>query len=1207
MKVTKIDGLSHKKFEDEGKLVKNEDIDQKNKMKERLEKLKEIKLGNYIKNPNNVRNKDKKAENETKTRRKELKEYFSEITLRKENEKYVLLKGKKLKEIKNNIKDSDIKAKDNQKEIFDVLKRILELNLKANDQEERISFDSNSLKRTFAKEFGKKESQIKVIEKSLKKNKADCKKEIVEIENEKIETVRGENKRNRVYEYYKNPERRDSFKKNIKEAFKKLYKKEDISKFEKLINRDKKELHKFNKNDKNTIKNNKKEEFEEILEKKDLKSKVRELYRNEIIKKNCDDFSKRNKEGISVLYSQIKDAVEKGEKFDEFEKRIKLKELTKSQIFYKYFLENENLDDENIKNIFCHFVEIEVNDLLKTTIYKVDKIYKEKIDRIFDYNKLKNLVVNKLENKLDNYIRNCGKYNYHMEIGNIATSDLNMKKRQTEAFLRSIIGVSSFAYFSLRNILKTENKNDITLNFEGKTKDGKYIPGEIDKVYEDGRECIVKNNVKMFYGIDIDMDDKKKVEDFFNNIKEAIVNIRHNIVHYKMNINSENIFAFSEIEPSELTGDIFKREIDARELKLKVFRQLNSAGVFDYWKDEIIKKYLENVKIKLTNKNIPFVPAFSKLYNRIENLKGDNALKLGQNIIIPKRKEAKDSQLYLLKNIYYGEFIEKFVNDNENFVEIVKEIIEINKTAGTNEKTKFYKLEKFEMLSAETPTKYLEKLQSLHKINYDKEKVEESKDVYVDFVQKIFLKGFINYLQNSNILRSLNLLKLDKDEVITAKKSFYDEKLKKWEKLGSNLSELPTNIDEFVKKVKVDEIKYSERMSIFYLLLKLLNHKELTSLRGNLEKYESMNKNNIYEEELKIINLVNLDNNKVQTNFELEVDEVGKFLNTATPIKNIMQLNNFSDIYSDGQNVIKHRSFYNLKKYSVLDLIAEIVGRGNTKIKKEEIKKYKNLQNELEKKDFYKIQENIHKKYNKNPVTIKNPQNKKDLEDYDNAIRKIEEYTQMKNKLEFNDLNLLQSIMFRILHRMAGYTSIWERDLQFKLRGEYPEKSTEISEMFTGRIINNYKNFIKELKETNKSLKKPSKSEKENKKGMYIRNYIAHFNYIPYAELSILEILERLRALLSYDRKLKNAVMKSVTDILKEYGFEVEFKISHPEEINQNNNEIVETIEVKKVESVKIEHLKNAKFKKDKKLITKKNSEELCKLVKVMLEYKKPE
>lgn len=49
MKVTKIDGLSHKKFEDEGKLVKIEDASQKNETLERLENLKGIKLGNYIK------------------------------------------------------------------------------------------------------------------------------------------------------------------------------------------------------------------------------------------------------------------------------------------------------------------------------------------------------------------------------------------------------------------------------------------------------------------------------------------------------------------------------------------------------------------------------------------------------------------------------------------------------------------------------------------------------------------------------------------------------------------------------------------------------------------------------------------------------------------------------------------------------------------------------------------------------------------------------------------------------------------------------------------------------------------------------------------------------------------------------------------------------------------------------------------------------
>ena len=102
-------------------------------------------------------------------------------------------------------------------------------------------------------------------------------------------------------------------------------------------------------------------------------------------------------------------------------------------------------------------------------------------------------------------------------------------------------------------------------------------------------------------------------------------------------------------------------------------------------------------------------------------MKGWNALKLGNNINIPKRKEAKDSQIYLLKNIYYGEFVEKFVNDNKNFEKIVKEIIEINRGAGTNKRTGFYKLEKFETLKANTPTEYLEKLQSLNKISYDKE------------------------------------------------------------------------------------------------------------------------------------------------------------------------------------------------------------------------------------------------------------------------------------------------------------------------------------------------------------------------------------------------------------------------------------------------------------------------------------------------------
>lgn len=1187
MKVTKIDGISHKKFEDEGKLVRfTGNFNIKNEMKERLEKLKELKLSNYIKNPENVKNKDKNKEEETKSRRKNLKKYFSEIILRKKEEKYLLKKTRKFKDITEEINYDDIKKGENQQKIFDVLKELLEQRINENDKEEILNFDSVKLKEAFGEDFIKKESKIKAIEESLEKNRADYRKEFIEIENHKYGNVKGKNKRSRIYEYYKKSENHKKFEDNIREAFEKLYTEENIKKLYSKI--------------------------EEVLKKTHLKSIVREFYKNEIIGES--EFSKKNGDGISILYNQIKDSIKKEENFIEFIENIgnlELKDLTKSQIFYKYFLENEELNDENIKFVFCYFVEIEVSDLLKGNIYKASKIYENKIKNIFEYGKLKNLIVYKLENKLNNYVRNCGKYNYHMENGDIATSDINMRNRQTEAFLRSMIGVSSFGYFSLRNILGVndddfyETEEDLTKAKEDITIK-KTFEEVVDKSFEKKGIHNIKENLKMFYGNSFDKADEEELKQFFVNMLNAITSIRHRVVHYNMNTNSENIFNFSDIEVSRLLKSIFEKETDKRELKLKIFRQLNSAGVFDYWENWKIKKYLENIKFEFVNKNILFVPSFTKLYNRIDDLKAGNALKLGNHIIIPKRKEARDSQIYLLKNIYYGEFVEKFVNNNDNFEKIFREIIKINKNAGTNTETKFYKLEKFETLKANTPTEYLEKLQSLHKISYDKEKIEEDKDVYVDFVQKIFLKGFVNYLKKLDSLKSLNLLNLKKDEVITDKKSFYDEKLKLWENSGSNLSKMPEEIYNYIKKIKINKINYSDRMSIFYLLLKLIDYRELTNLRGNLEKYESMNKNEIYSEELTIINLVNLDNNKVRTNFSLEAEDIGKFLKSSIPIKNVAQLNNFSKIFADGENVIKHRSFYNIKKYGILDLLEKMIARADLKISKEEIKKYNNLQVELKRNDFYKIQEEIHKKYNQNPFSIKKIENKKDFEKYKKVIEKIQDYTQLKNKIEFNDLNLLQSLIFRILHRLAGYTSLWERDLQFKLKGEFPEDKY-IDEIFSfdnnknekykdGSIVFKYADFLieKEEEKLGEVLKKNKRNKRKKeiveKDGLEIRNYIAHFNYLPNAEKSILEILEELRELLKHDRKLKNAVMKSIKDIFKEYGFIVEFTISH----TKNGKKI----KVCSVKSEKIKHLKNNE------LITTRNSKDLCELVKIMLEYK---
>ena len=456
-----------------------------------------------------------------------------------------------------------------------------------------------------------------------------------------------------------------------------------------------------------------------------------------------------------------------------------------------------------------------------------------------------------------------------------------------------------------------------------------------------------------------------------------------------------------------------------------------------------------------------------------------------------------------------------------------------------------------------------------------------------------------NNNDNNDIFSKIKIKKDNKEK--------YDKILKNYEKYNRN-KEIPHEINEFVREIKLGKIlKYTESLNMFYLILKLLNHKELTNLKGSLEKYQSANKEEAFSDQLELINLLNLDNHRVTEDFELEADEIGKFLDfNGNKVKDRKELKKFdiNKIYFDGENIIKHRAFYNIKKYGMLNLLEKISNEAKYKISIEELKNYSNKKNEIEKN--HTTQENLHRKYARPRKDEKFTD--EDYKKYEKAIRNIQQYTHLKNKVEFNELNLLQSLLLRILHRLVGYTSIWERDLRFRLKGEFPENQY-IEEIFNfdnsknvkyknGQIVEKYINFYKELyKDDTEKISiysdKKVKELKKEKKDLYIRNYIAHFNYIPNAEVSLLEVLENLRKLLSYDRKLKNAIMKSIVDILKEYGFVATFKIGADKKI-----------EIQTLESEKIVHLKNLEKEK---LTTNRNSKELCKLVKVMFEYKMEE
>lgn len=1162
MKVTKVNGLTHKKFEEIGKIVSFESKNKnENLIDQRLEELKELRLDSYL---NKVNNKEDAI-------LKKLKRFFSEIRLREKDGMYILIKTKKFNNEGLDLSAEKLKKYVKSKEKCLVLNEILKLNIKNNDKEENIEYDSKKLEEVFESDFKKKKDNTKAIKQSLETDKAVFTK--IDEKDCVNGNVKGESKRSKFYDYYRDVEKIEEYKSNIRKAFELLYKEEKIA------------------------------ELCETL-KGNVKFNIRTTYKKII----NEEVGKCNE--ITSVYPEISKCLNQDITFLEFLNEVKnfdLRPLTKSQIFYKYFLSKSILSEENIEYAFPYFVEVEVNTFLKENVYRIDKKHqksseevkgniKSRIIEIFsDYKKLEGLIVYKLENKLNNYIRNCGKNIINLKSGESATSDINIITRENEAFLRNIIGMVSFVNFSLRNILganleETKLEKDITLSNNFKNQWDKIISeGNIDKV---------KKHLKLFYNYDFENVKNEDLKEMFENIIKGY-NIRHKIAHYNNEIVFDDVFNFlnEEEKVSELLKKLFEKEIDDKELKLKVFRQLNSAGVFDYWDFNVLREYLKNTKIRFTNKNIPFVPSFTKLYNRIDNLKGENALKLGDKICLPKRKEIRDSQIYILNNVYYGEFIEEFVKDKTSFDRIVKEIIDINKNSDENQKNKFYKLEKFENLEAETTIEYLSKLQSLHKINYDKVKVENSKDVYVDFVQKIFLKGFVEYLQKSKKYSKLGLLNLNIEEIKNDKKSKYQKELNKLENNPNYKSKILDEINEFINIISVEQIRKSDNLCIFYAIIKLLDHKELTNLRGNLEKYRSKKKTDIYEEELKLLNYISLDNNKVRGNFELSIEEVSKFIDANYSITTIQLLKLFSERYSDEGNVKKYRSFYNIKKYGVLDLMEKIVNKADYKITKPEIKELDRLENELEKNDFYKIQERIHKKYNGNNNI---GEDSRDFHEYKKAINNIQNYTQYKSKVEFNDLNLLQSIMFRILHRLVGYTSIWERNLEFELKGKYPNNKY-IDEIFesdyrknekynSGGIVEKYCYFLVDQKNVYYSQKERKKAMEKEKGGFGIRNYISHYNYLPNPKKSILEMLDETRELLSHDRKLKNSLMKSIKDIFNEYGFKVEFKITH------TSGKIETTIT--SVESNRIKHLNNSD------LITEKHSKKLCNLVKEMLEYK---
>ena len=142
----------------------------------------------------------------------------------------------------------------------------------------------------------------------------------------------------------------------------------------------------------------------------------------------------------------------------------------------------------------------------------------------------------------------------------------------------------------------------------------------------------------------------------------------------------------------------------------------------------------------------------------------------------------------------------------------------------------------------------------------------------------------------------------------------------------------------------------------------------------------------------------------------------------------------------------------------------------------------------------------------------------------------------------------LHRLMMQVLGRLLDYAGLWERDLYFvtlaliHLEGKTPPdlfQSDRAKRLLTsGRIVQ----ALRTLTGTplNQSLEQHFGRRFLDGTGgkVRIRNDLAHFNMLRGAAgaLNLTGLVDRTRTLTSYDRKLKNAVSKSVIELLKREG-----------------------------------------------------------------------
>ena len=721
----------------------------------------------------------------------------------------------------------------------------------------------------------------------------------------------------------------------------------------------------------------------------------------------------------------------------------------------------------------------------------------------------------------------------HNSYGNIQeTKNLEEKYKNVKNLIDELKVSDEEISKSLNLDVIFEGKNNIIIEINklqtGKYKDKKYLPSFSKIVPEIMRKFREINKDKSF-----DIESEK---------------IILNAVQYVNKILYEKITSNEENEFIKTLPDKLVKKNNNKENK-------NSLSIEEYYKNAQVssskgdKKAIKKYQIKVTNAYLEY------LENTFTEVIDFSNFNLNFDEIKTKIEERKYSKSKITIDS---------ISTNINITNDIEYIISI--FALLNSNTYINKIRnRFFATSV-----WLEKQNGIKEYDYEN---------IISILDEVLLT---NLLRENNVTDILDL----KNAIIDAKIAENDETYIKNYIFESNEEKLKKRLfcEEFVDKEDIRKIFEDKNFKFknfikkneignfkinFDVLLNLECNSEVEVKKvigQNSKKLESFIQNTIDEYKS---NIRTLFSSEFLEKYKEEIDNLVE--DTESENKNKFEKIYYPKEHKNELYIYKKNLFLNIGNPNfdkIYGIISKDIKNANTEIlfdddiRKNKISKIdvilKNLNNKLNGYSNDYKEKYVNKLKENNDFFTKNIQNENynSFEEFKEDYNKVSEYKKIRDLVEFNYLNKIESYLIDINWKLAIQMARFERDMHYivnglrelgiiKLNGyntgisrAYPKRDGS-DDFYTTTAYykffdeESYKKFEKICYKFGIDLSENSEINKPENES--IRNYISHFYIVrnPFVDYSIAEQIDRVSNLLSYSTRYNNSTYASVFEVFK--------------------------------------------------------------------------